>query len=119
MTMTASLQAPLRLALLIGIFAAGAYAQARGLLPGVLKHWGDIVYLSRQHLGLVAMSGAALTIIGWRKCSSWALCLSRISCSTRPSLSIRAQASRSCGSAAPTRHSRSVNPRRSALWNNE
>ena len=43
--------------LLIGIFAAGAYLQARGLLPGILKHWPDIVYLSRQHLDLVAISG--------------------------------------------------------------
>jgi osmoprotectant transport system permease protein len=62
--MTASLQAPLRLALLVGIFAAGAYLQARGLLPGVLKHWPDIVYLSRQHLGLVAISGGIAIAIG-------------------------------------------------------
>ena len=59
-----SLQAPLRLALLTGIFAAGAYLQARGLLSGVLKHWPDIVYLSRQHLGLVAMSGGIAIAIG-------------------------------------------------------
>jgi osmoprotectant transport system permease protein len=63
--MTASsLQAPMRLILLIGIFAAGAYLQARGLLPAILKHWPDIVYLSRQHLNLVAASGAIAIAIG-------------------------------------------------------
>src|SRR5262245_1957435 len=62
--MTSSLQAPLRLILLTGIFAAGAYLQARGLLPAILKHWPDIVYLSRQHLNLVAASGAIAIAIG-------------------------------------------------------
>jgi osmoprotectant transport system permease protein len=62
--MTASLQTPLRLALVIGIFAAGAYLQARGLLPAILKHWPDIVYLSRQHLNLVAVSGGIAIAIG-------------------------------------------------------
>jgi osmoprotectant transport system permease protein len=62
--MTASLQTPLRLILLLGVFAAGAYLQARGLLPAFLKHWPDIVYLSRQHLNLVAASGAIATAIG-------------------------------------------------------
>jgi osmoprotectant transport system permease protein len=59
-----SLQTPLRLMLLIGIFAAGAYLQARGVLPGILKHWPDIVYLSRQHLNLVAISGGIAIAIG-------------------------------------------------------
>jgi osmoprotectant transport system permease protein len=62
--MTASLQTPLRLILLLGVFAAGAYLQARGLLPAFLKHWPDIVYLSRQHLNLVAASGAIAIAIG-------------------------------------------------------
>jgi len=62
--MAASLQTPLRLILLLGIFAAGAYLQARGLLPAILKHWPDIVYLSRQHLNLVAASGAIAIAIG-------------------------------------------------------
>jgi osmoprotectant transport system permease protein len=62
--MTASLQTPLRLILLLGIFVAGAYLQARGLLPAILKHWPDIVYLSRQHLNLVAASGAIAIAIG-------------------------------------------------------
>ena len=62
--MTTSLQTPLRLILLIGIFVAGAYLQARGLLPAILKHWPDIAYLSRQHLNLVAASGAIAIAIG-------------------------------------------------------
>jgi osmoprotectant transport system permease protein len=58
------LQAPARLILLIGIFAAGAYLQARGLLPAILKHTPDITYLARQHLQLVAASGAIAIAIG-------------------------------------------------------
>jgi len=64
MPMTASLHTPLRLVVLLGIFAAGAYLQARGLLPAILRHWPDIVYLSRQHLNLVAASGAIAIAIG-------------------------------------------------------
>lgn len=56
--MTASsLQAPLRLMLLLGVFVFGAYLQARGVLPAIIKHWPDIVYLSRQHINLVVISG--------------------------------------------------------------
>jgi osmoprotectant transport system permease protein len=53
-----------RMALLVGVFAFGAYLQARGVLPGILKHWPDIVYLSRQHLELVAISGGIAAAIG-------------------------------------------------------
>jgi osmoprotectant transport system permease protein len=63
--MTASsLQAPARLILLVGVFAAGAWLQARGLLPAILRHSPDILYLSRQHLALVATSGAIAIAIG-------------------------------------------------------
>ncbi len=58
------LQAPARLALLVGIFAAGAYLQAQGLLPAILRQTPDIIYLSRQHLALVAVSGAIAIAIG-------------------------------------------------------
>jgi hypothetical protein len=44
--------------LFFAVFALGAYLQARGVLPGILRHWSDIVYLSRQHMQLVAISGA-------------------------------------------------------------
>jgi osmoprotectant transport system permease protein len=59
-----SLLGATRLLVLIGIFALGAYLQATGLIPGILKYWSDIVYLSRQHLQLVAISGTLATLIG-------------------------------------------------------
>jgi len=59
-----SLHGATRLLVLIGIFALGAYLQATGLIPGILKYWSDIVYLSRQHLQLVAISGTLATLIG-------------------------------------------------------
>jgi osmoprotectant transport system permease protein len=59
-----SLNSAARLLLLFGIFALGAYLQARGLIPGILRYWSDIVYLSRQHLELVAISGGIATAIG-------------------------------------------------------
>ena len=59
-----SLQTPARLLLLLGVFACGAWLQARGLLPAILKHWSDILYLSRQHLALVAISGGIAIAIG-------------------------------------------------------
>ena len=61
---TSFLQAPARLILLIGIFAAGAYLQASGLLPAILRQGPDIIYLSRQHLELVAMSGTIAIAVG-------------------------------------------------------
>jgi osmoprotectant transport system permease protein len=59
-----SLNSAARLLLLFGVFALGAYLQARGLIPGILRYWSDIVYLSRQHLELVAISGGIATAIG-------------------------------------------------------
>lgn len=55
---------PMRLALLALVFAAGAYLHAQGTLTAVLGHWDDIVYLSRQHMELVAVSGAIAVAIG-------------------------------------------------------
>lgn len=62
--MAATSHSAARLALLLGVFALGAYLQARGVLPGILRHWSDIVYLSRQHLQLVAISGGIAALIG-------------------------------------------------------
>jgi osmoprotectant transport system permease protein len=50
--------------LIAGVFALGAYVQARGLLPAILQHWSDVVYLSRQHLMLVAISGGLAILVG-------------------------------------------------------
>ena len=54
----------LRLFLLAAVFALGAYLQARGILPGIMRYWSDIVYLTPQHLELVAISGGIATAIG-------------------------------------------------------
>jgi osmoprotectant transport system permease protein len=53
-----------RLLLLVGVFALGAYLQSRGVLQGIFRYWSDIVYLSRQHLELVAISCAIAIAIG-------------------------------------------------------
>jgi osmoprotectant transport system permease protein len=60
----ASFQSAARFILLLGVFALGAYLQSRGVLQGIARYWSDIVYLSRQHLELVAISGAIATAIG-------------------------------------------------------
>ncbi len=58
------LRSALRVGLLAGIFALGAYLQARGLIPSILRHSGDVVYLARQHLALAAASGAIAMAVG-------------------------------------------------------
>jgi len=60
----ASFQSAARLFVLAGVFALGAYLQASGVLPGILRYWSDIVYLSRQHLELVAISGGIAVAVG-------------------------------------------------------
>ncbi|SDF50940.1 osmoprotectant transport system permease protein [Limimonas halophila] len=54
----------LRAGAIIGLLAAGALAQSSGLLPEVLSHWGDILYLGREHLYLVLISGGLAIGIG-------------------------------------------------------
>ena len=39
-----------RIAVLAAVFALGAQMQARGVLASMAKYWGDIVYLSKQHM---------------------------------------------------------------------
>jgi len=59
----AGLMAAVRWGLLSAAFALGAWLQARGDLPALLSHWGDIVYLTRQHVVLAAISaGLALAV---------------------------------------------------------
>ena len=62
--MAAPLRSTTRLVLLVGVFALGAFLQARGVLPGILRHWTDVVYLARQHLELVAISGGIAAAVG-------------------------------------------------------
>ncbi|MDQ4062210.1 MAG: ABC transporter permease [Pseudomonadota bacterium] len=52
------------MALLAGVFALGAYTQASGLLPSILQHWKDVVYLAKQHMQLVVISGGLAILAG-------------------------------------------------------
>jgi osmoprotectant transport system permease protein len=53
-----------RSGLLLLVFALGAWAWASGLLPTVVDLWDDIVYLGRQHIALVAVSGGLAVVVG-------------------------------------------------------
>ncbi|MBT9288620.1 ABC transporter permease [Prosthecodimorpha staleyi] len=53
-----------RFAFVAGVFALGAWLQARGTLPSILQHRGDVIYLARQHLVLAAISGAMAIAVG-------------------------------------------------------
>ncbi|MCP4328774.1 MAG: ABC transporter permease [Alphaproteobacteria bacterium] len=53
-----------RIGILILIFALGAWAWSSGLLPTMFDLWDDIVYLGRQHIMLVAISGGAAVLVG-------------------------------------------------------
>jgi len=50
--------------LLVLIFALGAWAWASGLLPTMFDLWDDIVFLTRQHIMLVAISGGLAILVG-------------------------------------------------------
>ena len=49
---------------LIVVFALGAWAQANGLPAALAGYWGDVSYLSRQHVLLAAESSAIAVAIG-------------------------------------------------------
>ncbi|MEX2319637.1 MAG: ABC transporter permease, partial [Bauldia sp.] len=53
-----------RTATMFLVFAAGAYAWASGLLPTIASYGDDIVFLGRQHIALVAISGGLAIAIG-------------------------------------------------------
>jgi osmoprotectant transport system permease protein len=54
----------LRIALYVGVFLVGVLAQASGLLPEIISYWRDIVYLTREHIMLVGISGGLAIGIG-------------------------------------------------------
>jgi osmoprotectant transport system permease protein len=62
--MADALQRGWRFVLLAAAFALGAQMQARGVLASIAKYWSDIVYLSKQHMELVAISGALAILVG-------------------------------------------------------
>jgi osmoprotectant transport system permease protein len=61
---TLGLQRLWRNALLVLVFAMGAWAWQSGLLPTMADLWDDIVYLARQHIVLVAVSGSLAIVVG-------------------------------------------------------
>ena len=61
---TSGLQRLWRNALMVAVFALGAWAWAGGLLPTILDLQDDIVYLGRQHVALVAISGGMAIAVG-------------------------------------------------------
>lgn len=48
----------------VGVFYLGAYLQAYGHIPSILRHSGDILYLIRQHIVLAAISSALALSVG-------------------------------------------------------
>ena len=46
------------------VFAVGALAQGSGLIDEFFSWWGDILFLSRQHMTLVAISGSLAILTG-------------------------------------------------------
>jgi osmoprotectant transport system permease protein len=53
-----------RTALMVLVFALGAWSWASGVLPAILEQWDDIVYLGRQHILLVVKSGGLAIAFG-------------------------------------------------------
>jgi osmoprotectant transport system permease protein len=52
-----------RVAQLVAVFAFGAYLQASGMLPAMLLYSEDVLFLIRQHIFLVAVSGALAILV--------------------------------------------------------
>lgn len=53
-----------RAMLIVLVFAAGAWAWGSGLLPTIVDYRDDIIYLGREHVMLVAISGGIAIAIG-------------------------------------------------------
>jgi osmoprotectant transport system permease protein len=53
-----------RVTLIFLVFLAGAWAWGSGLMPTIVGYRDDIVFLGRQHLALVAISGGLAIAIG-------------------------------------------------------
>ncbi|MBA2547687.1 MAG: ABC transporter permease, partial [Burkholderiaceae bacterium] len=49
---------------LIAMFALGVLAQRSGLFDQIAKYRSDIIYLSQQHMKLVAISGGLAILVG-------------------------------------------------------
>jgi len=62
--MPATLRNTTRLLLIALVFAFGALLQAKGVIPGILRNSSDVIYLARQHILLVIISGALAIAVG-------------------------------------------------------
>lgn len=62
--MATTLHSTTRFLLFAAIFAFGVLLQAKGVVPSIMQNWGDIVYLTRQTLYLVGISGALAIAVG-------------------------------------------------------
>jgi osmoprotectant transport system permease protein len=62
--MATTLQSTARILLFAAIFALGVLLQAKGVVAGIMRNWSDIVYLTRQTLYLVGISGALAIAVG-------------------------------------------------------
>lgn len=62
--MTEAFQRAWRVSILAAVFAFGAYLQARGVIGSIGRYWGDITYLAKQHMQLVAISGGLAIVAG-------------------------------------------------------
>ena len=62
--MATTLHSTTRFLLFAAIFAFGVLLQAKGVVPSIMQNWGDIVYLTRQTLYIVGISGALAIAVG-------------------------------------------------------
>ncbi len=61
---TAGLQRAWRNVLLVAVFVMGAWAWQSEMLPAIFDRWDDVVFLARQHIALVAISGGLAVAVG-------------------------------------------------------
>jgi osmoprotectant transport system permease protein len=64
MGMVAGLRQAWQILVLLAVFALGVWAKSSGILDDALKYQDDILYLARQHMELVAISGGLAVLIG-------------------------------------------------------
>lgn len=62
--MATTLHSTTRFLLFAAIFAFGVLLQAKGVVSSIMQNWGDIVYLTRQTLYLVGISGVLAIAVG-------------------------------------------------------
>ena len=51
-------------AVVLAAFLVGVFAQRGGLVDSIVKYRGDIVFLTQQHMKLVAISGGLAIAVG-------------------------------------------------------